>query len=63
MFSLLLLIPTVYMHSTAQVSQMNIVFPQERQKNKETLHMHFFQYRSKSVIYQHLKKYYQNNYH
>lgn len=42
MFSLLLLIPTVYMHSTAQVSQMNVVFPQERQKNKETLHTHIF---------------------
>lgn len=62
MFSLLLLIPTVYMHSTVQGSQMIIVFP-EGEKRRKLFIYRIFQYRRKSVIYQHLKKYYQNNYH
>lgn len=63
MFCLLLLIPTVYMHSAAQVSQMIIVFPEERQKNKKTLHIQIFSEQKQVSNIPAFKKYYQINYH
>jgi len=42
MFSFLLLSPTVPVHSIVQVSQMAVVFAEERQKRQKALYIHSF---------------------